>query len=125
MVLAEFERLDGGSIRLVMKGHSSLKANGQFIVCASISSVFYTLIGYLKNTFDSRCKIRKIKPGDVDIVCDGQGSEAFRMACIGFIQISEQFPTEISVINRVWDSKLCRMPSLDNIRLNYEETADE
>ena len=125
MVLAEFKRLDNGNISLVMKGHSTLKARGQLIVCASISAVFYTLIGYLANTFGAKFKIVKLKSGDVDIECDNLGVEAFRMACIGLLQISELFPTEIAVINNVWESRLCALRDLDIIGFNMEELAYE
>lgn len=125
MVLAEFKRLDNGNIGLVMKGHSSMKMRGQFIVCAGISAVFYTLVGYLANTFGTKFKIFKIKSGDVDIECDGLGSEAFRMACIGLLQLSELYPGEIKVINKVWDSKLCALSDLNIFNFNVEELAYE
>lgn len=125
MVNAEFMRLEDGNIRLVMKGHSTLKSCGQSIVCASISTVFYTLIGYLKNTFGAKFKILRLNPGDIDILCDNLGGEAFRMACIGLLQISELFPTEISVINRVWESRLCAVPDFDITGFNFEEEVYE
>ncbi len=125
MVSAEFKRLEGGNIRLVMKGHSSHKENGQLIVCAGISAVFYTLLGYLKNTFGARLKIYRLRSGDVDIECANLGDEAFRMACIGFLQLGEMYPTEITVVNKVWDSALCAPPEFDIANLNFEEIADE
>ncbi len=125
MVLAEFKRLDDGKISLVMKGHSTYKERGQLIVCSGISAVFYTLIGYLKNTFGAKVNIYKLRPGDVDIECTHLGEEAFRMACIGFLQIGELYPTEIKVSNKVWDSKLCIPLGLDITKFDFEETADE
>lgn len=125
MVIAEFKRLEDGNISLVMKGHSTLKARGQLIVCASISAVFYTLIGYLKNTFGAKFKVLRLKPGDINIECDNLGIEAFRMACIGLIQISELFPTEIAVENKVWDSKLCIAHCLDITEFDFEEIVYE
>ena len=121
MVLAEFKRVNDGNIGLVMKGHSSHKECGQLIVCAAISGVFYTLLGYLKNTFGANIKVHRLKSGDVDIECVGPGSEAFRMACIGFLQIGEMYPGEIEVINKVWDSKLCIVPLMDILNFNLEE----
>ena len=125
MVRAEFKRLGDGRINLVMKGHSTLKAQGQLIVCASISAVFYTLIGYLKNTFGAKFKISRLGPGDVDIECDDLGVEAFRMACIGLLQISELYPTEIEVANGVWESGMCATCGFDFTKFNFEEIAYE
>ena len=106
MVRAEFRRLESGDISLEMKGHSTYKEKEQLVVCASISTVFYTLLGYLENTFGDKLRILKIKPGDTHIECVESGEEAFRMACIGLLQLGELYPSEISVIDNAWDSRL-------------------
>ena len=121
MVQCEFSRVDNGKIRLTMQGHSSYKEKGQLIVCAGISTLLYTLVAYLTNTFESKTRIFKLCPGDVDIESTTLGEEAFRMACMGFLQLCESYPGEISVRNSVWDSRLCKLPKLDIFSLNSKE----
>lgn len=125
MVRAEFKRREDGAICLEMKGHSTYKEQGQLIVCAGISAVFYTLLGYLQNTFGARLRVYKLKPGDTHIECSKPGEEAFRMACIGLIQLGELYPTEISVENKVWDSRLCRSCGFDISIIDFEENIYE
>ena len=125
MVQCEFSRVDNGKIRLTMQGHSSYKEKGQLIVCAGISTLLYTLVAYLTNTFESKTRIFKLCPGDVDIESTTLGEEAFRMACMGFLQLGESYPGEISVRNGVWDSRLCKLPMLDIFSLNSKEDGYE
>ena len=124
MVTAEFSRLENGSIALKMNGHSTRRIFGEYVVCASISAVFYTLLGYLSNTFGAMLNVKKVKPGDVDIECVNLSEEAFRMACIGFLQICELYPDEISVVNKVWDSKFCPPPWMDIVKIDLKENTD-
>ena len=107
MIRVCFSRVDGG-VRLTMTGHSDFKANGQLIVCSAVSAIFYTLLGYLKNTYRDKLKINILESGMTDIICDGCDSEPFRMACIGLLQISECYPGQISIQNKIWDSALCK-----------------
>ena len=125
MVQCEFRRIDGGKIGLTMQGHSSYKEKGQLVVCAGISTLLYTLVAYLTNTFESKTSIFKLCPGDVDIESTSLGEEAFHMACIGFIQLGESYPGEISVTNGVWESRLCRIPAFDIKGFKFEEGANE
>lgn len=125
MIRAEFSRSDNGKISLTMKGHSTYKEKGQLLVCAGISTLLYTLIGYLRNSFGCRLRIFRLAPGDVEIECTDLGEEAFRMACIGFLQLGESYPGEISVINNVWDSRLCLTPIFGVGDFDFEEKAYE
>lgn len=99
---------DGENTRLQMTGHSDFKANGQLIVCSAVSAIFYTLLGYLKNTYKDKLTINSIESGFADIECRDCDTEPFRMACIGLLQISECFPGQISIQNKIWDSAFCK-----------------
>ncbi len=99
---------DSESIRLVMTGHSDFKANGQLIVCSAVSAIFYTLLGYLKSTYREKLIINSIESGFTDIMCKDCDTEPFRMACIGLLQISECYPGQICIQNKIWDSALCK-----------------
>ena len=125
MVLCEFKRVEGGKIELTMKGHSSYKEQGQLIVCAGISTLLYTLLGYLTNTFSCKTRVFRLCPGDVDIESTELSEEAFRMACIGFLQLGETYPGEIKVKNHVWESRLCKIPPIDIKEFGFEEMSYE
>lgn len=108
MINASFIREQSGALRLKISGHATHKENGQLIVCAAVSSIFYSLLGYLNNRHADTLKIRSLEPGDADIECIGCDPEIFRMACIGILQISEAYPGQILVKTNVWKSKLCK-----------------
>lgn len=99
---------EDNDIRLVMTGHSDYKENGQLIVCSAVSAIFYTLLGYLKNSYGEKLIINSIESGMTDIVCRDCDTEPFRMACIGLLQISECYPGQISIQNGIWDSRICK-----------------
>ena len=108
MINASFIKGDSGAIRLKISGHATYKENGQLIVCAAVSAIFYSLLGYLKNRHPDSLKIHALESGNADIECLGCDSEIFRMACIGILQISESYPGQICVKTNVWKSKLCK-----------------
>ena len=108
MINANFILEDSGAIRLKISGHAPYKENGQLIVCAAVSAIFYSLLGYLKNRHPDSLKIHALESGNADIECLGCDSEIFRMACIGILQISESYPGQICVKTNVWKSKLCK-----------------
>lgn len=99
---------DGENTRLVVTGHSDYKVNGQLIVCSAVSAIFYTLLGYLKNTYRDKLKINCIESGFADIECNCCDTEPFRMACIGLLQISECYPGQICIQNKIWESVFCK-----------------
>ena len=104
MIVASFEKNDK-ALHLKINGHSGYSSDGNDIVCAAISGIFYSLVGYLANSFGERLTINDISSGNADIECDEEGIEALRMACIGMIQISEMYPDFVEVRNGIWKSK--------------------
>ena len=107
MINVCFKR-EGNNTRLVIMGHSDFKANGQLIVCSAVSAIFYTLLGYLKNTYRDKLKINCLESGFADIECRDCDTEPFRMACIGLLQISECYPGQMSIQNKIWASGVCK-----------------
>ena len=108
MINVSFIKEDSGSLRLKMSGHATYKENGQLTVCAAISAIFYTLLGYLKNAYDDKLIIHTLESGNADVECMDCDPEIFRMACIGILQISERYPHQICVKNGIWRSSMCK-----------------
>ena len=108
MINVSFIKEDSGSLRLKIFGHATYKENGQLIVCAAISAIFYSLLGYLKNAYGDKLTIHTLESGNADIECMDCDPEIFRMACIGILQISERYPNQICVQNGIWKSFMCK-----------------
>ena len=108
MISASFIKEESGAVRVKISGHATYKENGQLTVCAAVSAIFYSLLGYLKNRHADTLTVRSLESGNADIECMGCDSEIFRMACIGILQISEAYPGQISVKTNIWKSKLCK-----------------
>lgn len=104
MIRADFYR-DGERLCLTIKGHAEYGGEGNDIVCAAVSGIFYALTGYLTNMHREGVEIRAIGSGLADISCDGGGEEAMKLACIGLIQIEMSYPDCVLVNNRVWKWK--------------------
>lgn len=92
--------------RVIISGHANFAPHGQDIVCASVSTLFYTLLGYLKTVRTSRLKIVKIQSGYAEIMCDASCEEFLRMICIGILQVCEQYPQCVTLHNNIWKSRL-------------------
>ena len=108
MIHASFFHEDCG-FRVIIEGHANYAPEGQDIVCASVSSLLYALIGYLRTCGDGRCRVHKLKKGYAEMSCSFECEEFLRMACIGILQISEQYPECVRVHNGIWRSRLCAL----------------
>jgi len=74
-------------------------ATGSEAVCAAVSTLCYTLAGYLHNI---PCEIEKeeLLPGDARIAFYGKNQlarAAFDMICVGFLQLAASYPDFVSV----------------------------
>ena len=105
MIRARFERCGISRLGVCIEGHSGYSADGKDIVCAGVSAIFYALLGYLSNSFGDSLTVKEVSSGRAEIECPEEGEEAVRMACIGILQISENYPFCVSVENRIWNSK--------------------
>jgi len=85
---------DGDRYTVACKDH----ATGSEAVCAAVSTLCYTLAGYLHNI---PCEIEKeeLKMGDARIIFYGRSEPAragFDMACVGFLQLAASYPEYVS-----------------------------
>ncbi len=100
MIRAEFSHA-GEKFRLCIDGHANYSESGSDIVCAAVSGIFYSLLGYLANECES-LYIRSLCSGHVDIECGAEGLEAMKLACIGLLQISLSYPDCVKLENSVF-----------------------
>lgn len=89
-------RVDGEHI-LIVRGHAGYGASGADIVCAGLSAITYTLMGWLTNN-EPRASM-KDEPG-LSIVISPETEKAdtaFEMAVIGYMQIAAKYPNNVTV----------------------------
>lgn len=91
--------------RLIISGHAGYAPEGQDIVCAAISALLCTLVGYLPTVKKCRYRICRMQKGYAEIVCSFEGEEALKMVCIGALQVSEQYPMYVRLHNHIWKSR--------------------
>ena len=85
---------------LMLSGHAGYAQEGADIVCAGISAVTYTLMGYLENLKAEGAQvISRQDSGDVTIVClrHQNADTAFEMAMIGYMQIAKKYPDNLTI----------------------------
>lgn len=85
---------------LTIQGHAGYSSQGNDIVCAGVSAIAYTLLGFLKKYEEDAAYISAhTQSGDVKVFC--QGGEKFRlayeMAAIGLQQIAKAYPDHVKV----------------------------
>lgn len=80
--------------KVTLKGHAEYNP-GHDIVCAAVSALFYTLLGYLEEK--ARVDEAKEESGDAWITFHG-GGEALEMFSLGVRQISETYPENVKVV---------------------------
>ncbi len=98
-----FKENDG--FRVIITGHARYAPEGQDIVCASVSTLLYAMVGYLNTVNGSKCKVYKLEKGYAEVSCAKVGEEALRMTCIGILQVSEQYPQCVRLHNEIWKSR--------------------
>ena len=85
---------------LSMNGHAGYSDKGNDIVCASASTLAYTLWGYLENCINVTDIDTVERSGEMEISCTGDKKvvkTAFEMAVIGFLQLEKAYPQCIAV----------------------------
>ena len=85
---------------LTILGHAGYSVTGNDIVCAGVSAITYTLLGFLENHRDDIAYISaQDKSGDTRIICKGgeKVHTAFEMAIIGLQQIAMKYPKYVSI----------------------------
>lgn len=88
------------SYLLDIRGHAGYADHGNDIVCAGVSAIAFTLLGFLENHRDDTAYISaQPKSGDLKLRCRGgeKTALAFDMALIGFQQIAMKYPKHVQV----------------------------
>lgn len=85
---------------LSMSGHAGYSVNGNDIVCASASTLAYTLWGFLENCSSVSELNTAERAGEMEISCVGDRKivhTAYNMALIGFLQLEKAYPQHVKV----------------------------
>ena len=99
MIQADF-RVGDHDYDLTIQGHAGYSDAGNDIVCAGVSAIAYTLLGFLDNHSDDIESISaQVKSGDLCIRCSGGEKVrlAYDMAMIGIQQIAMKYPRHVQV----------------------------
>lgn len=88
-------RTEGKTHSLMVMGHAGYNDEGRDIVCAGVSAVTYSLLGWLANhEKDTSYLYKFVESGSTTVICDGNEAveTAFQVAVIGLAQIANQYP---------------------------------
>lgn len=109
MIVADFLKTEYG-FHLRMEGHADFSVDGEDIVCAAVSGIFYALCGYLLNFKEEKFKVNAINRGLADIECKPECEEALKQVCLGLWQIACMYPENLRVNIGAWNWKMspCR-----------------
>ena len=106
MIDVNIFRNERGGIRLDISGHAERGEESAELVCAAVSSVFYSLSGYLYNFCKENLKIHVLTSGHADIECGIEGEEAMKMALLGIWQLALSYPQHLYVRNSAFNWKM-------------------
>lgn len=99
MIRAVYEK-NGTEHTLSLQGHAGYAEIGEDIVCSGVSSIIFSLLGWLENKPEDIDTIdADVSSGDVHIYCDGgeKTAVAFEMVAIGLEQISLKYPDHMAI----------------------------
>lgn len=90
---------DGQSHDLRICGHADYSVHGDDIVCAGVSAITYTLLGYLLNSGDAQDIQHQTESGDCFITCHGgeKAEVAFDMAVTGYLMVANTYPDNVTI----------------------------
>jgi uncharacterized protein YsxB (DUF464 family) len=101
MIRAAFDPC-GDKLRLCVTGHAEYSESGSDIVCAAISGMFYSFLGYLIARHREQMEIARIEHGYAELYCPLCAEENLKQTCIGFLQIENTYPHCVKVNNNLW-----------------------
>lgn len=99
MINIEF-RVSDNEYDLSIQGHAGYSDSGNDIVCAGVSAIAYTLLGFLNRIeYDIEGTSAQVKSGDLRVQCKGgeKTAQAFDMAMIGLQQIAMKYPRHVTI----------------------------
>lgn len=88
---------EGKHHRLSVRGHAGYSARGQDIICAGVSAISGSLLGYLLH---AGCDIAEARTdsGEMLIDCsDERAEDAFAMALVGYQLIASEYPQYVEI----------------------------
>lgn len=85
------------------RGH----ATGCDKVCTAVSTLFFTLAGWLRNSADAEVWHEELESGKATLIfSDAQEpSDAFEMIRIGFLQLEKGYPDYVQVLDEASGAK--------------------
>ena len=101
MIRATFDPC-GDKLHLCVSGHAEYSENGADVVCAGISGIFYSFLGYLLACFKEKTSIVRIEHGYAELYCPLEAEENLKQTCIGFLEIENTYPHCVRVSNNLW-----------------------
>ena len=90
----------GDRFRLSMKGHADAEKPGEpNLICASASTLAYTLLGALTNLSKDALLQFRIHSGDyyIDGTYKDETKPVIQTALIGFMQLAKTYPDNVSI----------------------------
>ena len=109
MISAKFYK-DKDRLRLTVEGHAGYSDDGGDIVCAAISGIVYSIVGYMLNFRREQIELYRMESGFVDFSLTAENEELLTLVCMGFIQIEMTYGGFVSVENQIWNWKI-RQPA--------------
>ena len=92
---------DDGWHELAIEGHANYSDCGRDIVCAGVSAIAYTLIGFLENKEEDVEDMGGsiVDSGEFYLSCKGSKvvDLAYEMAVVGLWQIANTYPDNVSI----------------------------
>ncbi len=85
---------------MTLDGHAGYNNEGKDIVCAAVSTVFYSLVLMLSNCEGADVTYSDV-PGNSNVVCKGTSEEimaAYKMARLTLLHLAKQYPQNIKII---------------------------
>lgn len=92
---------DGYTHDLSLRGHANYSEYGKDIVCAGVSAIVYSLLGWLENNaYDVTTCDYDAAGGDVHIYCEGTEKleSVMDMVIIGLEQIAYRYPDNVIIL---------------------------
>ena len=105
MINADFTRSKNG-FKLRIEGHAQHGAEGEDIVCAAVSGIFYALCGYIINFRPGSIKVNALESGLADIECGSDCEDQLQLTCLGLWQIASTYPSHMKVGIGAWNWKM-------------------
>jgi len=100
MIKAEYSR-NGHEHILLVRGHAGYSKRGTDIVCAAVSGIVYSLLGWLENNSEYTDYVNaEVDDGNVKITCIGgvRAAVALEVTAIGLEQIADRYPDYVDII---------------------------